>query len=152
MDRSANSRPGSLAHVGGPRPLVVPGGSVCTHAHLGRTWSARIIASSSGLRAKATIPRHLPPHFVKGTKRLFHGASNPKQESVVIDFKKPEGRDLFLRLVPQADIVVENYRPGVMERLGLGYEKLATSTPGLFCAPSAVLVKTARTANDRHTT
>jgi crotonobetainyl-CoA:carnitine CoA-transferase CaiB-like acyl-CoA transferase len=80
------------------------------------------------LEGKGDYTRHLPPHFVKGTSAYFHSV-NRNRESVVIDFKKPEGRDLFLRLVPRADIVVENYRPGVMERLGIGYEKLAEVNP-----------------------
>ena len=125
MDRSANSRPGSLAHVVVLDLSSFLAGPYCTLI-LG-DLGARIIKFER-LEGKGDYTRHLPPHFVKGTSAYFHSI-NRNRESVVIDFKKPEGRDLFLRLVPQADIVVENYRPGVMERLGLGYEKLAEVNP-----------------------
>jgi crotonobetainyl-CoA:carnitine CoA-transferase CaiB-like acyl-CoA transferase len=49
---------------------------------------------------------------------------NRGKRSLAVDLKQPEGRDLLLRLVPSADVVVENFRPGVMDRLGLGYETL----------------------------
>jgi len=72
--------------------------------------------------------RHLPPYFVKGTSAYFH-STNRNKESVAIDLKRPDGRDLFLRLVERADVVVENFRPGVMDRLGLSYARLAEVNP-----------------------
>ena len=56
------------------------------------------------------------------------------KRSVVIDLKSPEGLDVFLRLVDGADVVVENYRPDVKERLGIGYETLALRNPRLVYA------------------
>ena len=53
------------------------------------------------------------------------------KKSVAIDLKSIEGRALALELIKQADILVENNRPGVMERLGFGYEKLSVVNPGL---------------------
>ncbi len=46
---------------------------------------------------------------------------NRGKKSMVIDLKKPEGRELFLRLIEKADVVMENYTPGTMDKLGLGY-------------------------------
>jgi crotonobetainyl-CoA:carnitine CoA-transferase CaiB-like acyl-CoA transferase len=64
-------------------------------------------------------------------------AVNAGKESVAIDFKAPEGKEVFLRLVEQADVVLENFRPGVMEKLGLGYEVLSRRNPRLvYCAIS----------------
>ena len=52
--------------------------------------------------------------------------------SVVIDVRKDEGRELFLRLTEQSDVVLENFTPGTMERLGLGYAVLAQRNPRLI--------------------
>ncbi|MEZ5852827.1 MAG: CoA transferase [Hyphomicrobiaceae bacterium] len=62
---------------------------------------------------------------------------NRNKRSVALDLKAPEGRAAFLKLVAEADVVVENFRTGVMERLGLGYETLKAVRPGLvYCAIS----------------
>ncbi|SHH14377.1 CaiB/BaiF CoA transferase family protein [Pollutimonas bauzanensis] len=53
------------------------------------------------------------------------------RESIVIDAKKPEGRDLVLDLIEKADILIEGFRPGVMERLGLGPDKCLEQNPRL---------------------
>ena len=64
-------------------------------------------------------------------------AQNAGKQSVAINFKTPEGKEVFRRLVEQADVVVENFRPGVMDRLGLGYEVLGQRNPRLvYCAIS----------------
>ncbi|MEZ5855781.1 MAG: CoA transferase [Hyphomicrobiaceae bacterium] len=59
---------------------------------------------------------------------------NRNKRSVALDLKAPAGRDAFLRLVAKADVVVENFRTGVMERLGLGYEVLKAQRPSLIYA------------------
>ncbi len=51
--------------------------------------------------------------------------------AVTLNLSRPEGQQLLLRLVETADVLVENFRPGVMERWGLGYERLAERNPGL---------------------
>jgi crotonobetainyl-CoA:carnitine CoA-transferase CaiB-like acyl-CoA transferase len=51
--------------------------------------------------------------------------NNLGKRSVAIDLKSPAGRDLFLRLVPRFDVVAENFKPGTMDRFGLGYDALA---------------------------
>src|SRR6185503_6914058 len=59
-------------------------------------------------------------------------------KSVALDLTKPEGRRVFLDLAAEADVVWENFRPGVMERLGLAYATLAAVNPGLvLCSISA---------------
>ncbi|MGD9753146.1 MAG: CaiB/BaiF CoA transferase family protein [Acidimicrobiia bacterium] len=59
---------------------------------------------------------------------------NAGKRCVSIDLGRPEGRDLFLRMVEKADIVLENYRPDVMARLGLGYDVLAAHNPRIILA------------------
>ena len=64
-------------------------------------------------------------------------AQNCNKLSITLNTKSPEGKDLFRRLVKDADVLVENFRPGVMERLGLGYNTLAELNPKLiYCAIS----------------
>ena len=64
-------------------------------------------------------------------------AQNPGKRSITIDFKHPSGKDVFRKLVRTADVLVENFRPAVMKRLGLGYEELLKENPKLiYCAIS----------------
>lgn len=64
-------------------------------------------------------------------------AQNANKKSLTLDLKHPTGKTLFKKLATEADVVVENFRPGVMERLGLGYEVLAEANEGLvYCAIS----------------
>jgi crotonobetainyl-CoA:carnitine CoA-transferase CaiB-like acyl-CoA transferase len=60
----------------------------------------------------------------------FHGWNRGKR-SLVLDLKRPAARDLFVELARDADVVVENFRDGVMERLGLGWDRLRSANPGL---------------------
>lgn len=64
-------------------------------------------------------------------------AQNPGKKSFELDFKSDEDKILFKKLVKTADVVVENFRPGVMDRLGLGYDHLKALNPRLiYCAIS----------------
>jgi crotonobetainyl-CoA:carnitine CoA-transferase CaiB-like acyl-CoA transferase len=64
-------------------------------------------------------------------------AQNANKKSVTLNLKPEEGKEIFRKLVATADVVVENFRPGVMERLGLGYSVLRELNPRLiYCAIS----------------
>lgn len=71
------------------------------------------------------------PPFYKGFS-FSYLAVNRNKRSIVIDMKTDEGRALARRLALAADVIVENFRPGVMDRLGLGYESLAAENPRLI--------------------
>lgn len=61
----------------------------------------------------------------------YFASINRNKSSLTLDLKKPAGKAALLRLVEKADVLVENYRAGVMERLGLGYDVLAQVNPRL---------------------
>jgi formyl-CoA transferase len=64
-------------------------------------------------------------------------AQNSNKKSVTLNTKSPEGKEIFMKLAKNADVLVENFRPGVMDRLGLSYDILKESNPGLiYCAIS----------------
>ena len=67
----------------------------------------------------------------KDGKSLWWKVLNRDKRLVTLDLRKPQGKDLFLRLVAEADVLVENFRPGVLEKLGLGWETLKADNPGL---------------------
>lgn len=68
--------------------------------------------------------------FVKGESGYFMNV-NRNKKGVTLNLKG-EGKELFKKLVQKADIVIENFRPGVMEKLGLGYEELKKINPGII--------------------
>jgi crotonobetainyl-CoA:carnitine CoA-transferase CaiB-like acyl-CoA transferase len=70
-----------------------------------------------------------------GANSGFHVVLNRNKRSLTLDLKKPAGKDLFKRLAAKADVVLEGFRPGVMERLDLGWETLHAINPRLiYCA------------------
>lgn len=70
----------------------------------------------------------------RGRDSLYFMSFNHNKRSVAIALNTPEGRDLFLRLVPKFDVVVENFSLGTMEDLGLGYDVLKQANPALIYA------------------
>ena len=65
---------------------------------------------------------------------LYFMSVNRGKKSVTLNLKAPRGKELFLELVKGSDILVENFRPGTMEKLGLGYESLKVHHPSLLYA------------------
>ena len=80
--------------------------------------------------------RRMGPPFIKDWSAGFL-ALNRNKRSLAVDLRSEMGKATFRRLVQDADAVVENFRPGVMERLGLGYESLISIKPSLvYCSVS----------------
>ena len=69
-----------------------------------------------------------------GQESAYFMSINRNKESVALNLKSPEGLEAALKLAARADIVLENYRPGTMKRLGLGYEALREINPRLIYA------------------
>ena len=57
---------------------------------------------------------------------------NSNKRSITLDLSRPEGRDLLLRLAPGYDVFIENYGPGVVEKLDIGYEVMRAVNPGII--------------------
>lgn len=79
--------------------------------------------------------RAYPPH-VAGESAYFMSLNRNKR-SLALDLKNERGKALLLELAAQADVLVENFRPGAMERLGLGYERLRQENPRLIYAAAS---------------
>lgn len=77
--------------------------------------------------------RTFPPMVEQGEERLsgFFAQYNRHKLGVTLDLKSAEGRELFLEMVKKAHVVVENFRPGTMAKLGVGYEELRRVNPRL---------------------
>ena len=72
--------------------------------------------------------------FTEGVS-IFFLLGNRNQRSIQLDLRQPQAREIVYRLVREADVLVENYRPGVMARLGFGYEALKAINPRLvYCS------------------
>lgn len=76
------------------------------------------------------------PPFVR-TESAYFLSINRNKESVTLDLKRPGAREVLDRLLTKADVLVENFRPGTMDRMGIGYEQVCARFPRLvYCAIS----------------
>lgn len=71
------------------------------------------------------------PPFV-GEESAYFLSINRNKRSLTLNFKEEKAREIFLKLVKDADVVVENFTPGVMDRFGLGYDALKAINPGII--------------------
>lgn len=94
-------------------------------------WGAEVVRVESPTRPD--MVRMLPP--MDDGISACHGFLNRSKKSLALDLKKQDAVAAVRRLVKEYDIVVEQFRPGVMDRLGVGYEALKAENPGLiFCS------------------
>lgn len=110
-------------------------GPFCCHqlAHLG----AEVIKVEAPGRGDLARQLGADPALNAAGMGVSFLAQNAGKKSVTVNLKHADGKALFRRLLATADVLVENFRPGVMERLGLGYEAVKTDHPRLiYCAIS----------------
>ena len=113
---------------------VLAGPFCCHHlAHLG----AEVVKVEAAGRGDLARQLGADPELNKANMGVSFLAQNAGKKSVTVNLKNARGREIFLKLVETADVVVENFRPGVMTRLGVGYETLKEVNPTLiYCAIS----------------
>lgn len=74
---------------------------------------------------------------IPGGETSYFVSLHRNKRGIVVDLKQPEGKALFFKLVEQCDVVLENYRVGALEKLGLGYEEAKKRNPGIiYCSIS----------------
>jgi len=77
--------------------------------------------------------RHSPPLIAKTSAAFLH--LNRNKKSIALDLKQPAARDIFLKLAATADCIIEQFRPGVVDRLGIGYETVREiNSRVVYCA------------------
>ncbi len=77
---------------------------------------------------------------LRGSGAGYFAMYNRNKKSLAIDLKSPEGKEIALKLIEEADVFIENFRPGALEKLGFGYEALATRNPKLiYCSEKGFL-------------
>ncbi|EWM49970.1 coA-transferase III family protein [Bordetella holmesii 35009] len=69
---------------------------------------------------------------VAGGSASYFAGVNRNKRGITLNLARPEGREFLLTLLADADVVVENFKPGTMEKWGLGYERLKTDFPRLI--------------------
>ncbi|MDH4060747.1 MAG: CoA transferase [Aquincola sp.] len=126
-----------------PQPLPLDGFRVVDYSHfLAGPYVGRCLAALGAEVIKVERPtqgdagrRH--PYFIDGQSGYFL-QQNMGKRGLCVDMKDARGAELMRRLADSADVFVENYRPGTLSRLGLGYEALAARNPALvYCSVSA---------------
>ena len=86
--------------------------------------------------------------YIRDGRSAFFVQQNRGKESLCVDLRKPEGVALVKQLVPQVDVVVENFAPGVIGNIGLGYEVLKTINPAIVMCSISALGQTGPLAHD----
>ena len=80
---------------------------------------------------------HFIPRTVYKTETAYFVSLHRNKKSIEIDFKKEAGKELFFRMVERFDVVLENYRVGTLDKLGIAYDKARLRNPGIiYCSVS----------------
>jgi len=101
-------------------------------------FTSMLLADMGAEVIKLEIPgkgddsRQFPPFI--GEESMYYVNLNRGKKSITLNLKTEEGIEVFRGLVGECDILLENFRPGTMDRLGLGYDELSKINPGLIYA------------------
>lgn len=96
-------------------------------------YGARVIKVEQPGRGDDT--RHWGPPFTSSGQSAYFLCANRNKSSITVDLKHPKGQQVLRAMARKADVLVENFKIGTMERLGLGYSSLREENPGLiYCA------------------
>jgi len=76
--------------------------------------------------------RGMPPYFIEGESAYFI-AMNRNKKSLTLDLKSEKGREIFYALTKKADVVVDNFRPGTVKKLGIDFDTLKNINPRIIC-------------------
>ena len=138
------------------RYLLAVAGGALSHVRvldlsrvLAGPWASQVLADLGAEVIKVERPgtgddtRAWGPPFLRGaggaqtSESAYFVSTNRGKKSITVDLSRPEGQAIVRRLAERADVLVENYRIGTLERWGLGYEPLAAANPRLvYCSIS----------------
>ena len=125
------------------QPLPLAGIRVVDYSHfLAGPFVSRCLAALGAEVIKVERPKdgdagRAHAYFINGQSG-YYLQQNMGKEGLCVNIKDPRGLELVKKLVDSADVFVENYRPGALKKLGLGYEDLSKTNPGLvYCSVSA---------------
>jgi formyl-CoA transferase len=126
---TAQSTPSNAGPLAGMRVLD------CTHVMAG-AWCSMLLADLGADVIKIEPPKGEVTRTAVGSFRAYDFVNRNKR-AIAVDMAKPEGAAALRRLAAWADVWVENFRPGALDRMGLGYADLAQSNPSLiYCSIS----------------
>ncbi len=104
---------------------------------LGGPFATRILGDLGAEVIKVEQPgtgdqsRQFGPHFLNGESAYFLGF-NRNKKGITLDLQKPQGREVLYRLVALSDVAIDNFRPAVLDKLGLQYETLVQYNPSII--------------------
>jgi formyl-CoA transferase len=120
-----------------PRPAPLTGITVVDLSQIYNGPYCTFLMAMAGARIVKIEPRggeHLRRRSAVGGAALPFAMLNSNKQFVTLNLKTPRGKDLLIEMAERADVVVENFAPGVMERLGLGFDVLSGRNPRLIYA------------------
>ena len=114
-------------------PLPITGLTVIEFSHMVMGPAVGVVLADLGADVcKVEPPAGDHTRTLPGAGAGYFPMYNRNKTSVSIDLKSPDGLDVAKKMMSSADVVIENFRPGAMEKLGLGYDDVKASNPGLI--------------------